>query len=133
MYILTYFLINRISVESLESQTTGRTDERDDHADGYLDIDDDSILADFKMPDLGVRSCDTCIIKKTVRLLNAQYKSCVSSCCSNIISKMYSNIFKYSCNYTNIVHFCIRSSPTYVIGQSAYCYFNFLSSCHNKT
>lgn len=43
-------------MESLESQTTGRTDERDDHADGgYLDIDDDSILADFKMPDLGVR------------------------------------------------------------------------------
>ncbi|KAL4221059.1 hypothetical protein ACF0H5_019321 [Mactra antiquata] len=39
-----------ISVESLESQTTGRTDERED---GYLDIDDDNILADFKMPDLG--------------------------------------------------------------------------------
>ncbi|XP_052761120.1 activated Cdc42 kinase-like isoform X2 [Mya arenaria] len=40
-----------ISVESLQS-TTGRTDERDDR-DGYLDIDDDSLLADFKMPDLG--------------------------------------------------------------------------------
>lgn len=44
----------RISVESLESQTTGRTDERDEKDGGYLDIDDDSLLADFKMPDLSV-------------------------------------------------------------------------------
>ncbi|XP_052227746.1 activated Cdc42 kinase-like isoform X2 [Dreissena polymorpha] len=41
-----------ISVESLESQSTGRTDEREEK-DAYLDIDDDSLLADFKMPDLG--------------------------------------------------------------------------------
>lgn len=40
-------------MESLESQTTGRTDERDEK-DGYFDLDDDSILADFKMPDLSV-------------------------------------------------------------------------------
>ena len=45
----------RISVESLESQSTLRSDEHD-HVDSasYHDIDDDSLLADFKMPDLSV-------------------------------------------------------------------------------
>jgi len=43
-------------VESLESQTTGRNDGGDERDGAYLDIDDDSLLADFKMPDLSVSS-----------------------------------------------------------------------------
>ena len=48
-------LCSRISVESLESQSALRSDDHD-HADSpsYNEIDDDSLLADFKMPDLSV-------------------------------------------------------------------------------
>lgn len=47
LYLLIYVV--RISQESLTSTQT------EDHNEGYFDIDDNSIFADFKMPDLSVR------------------------------------------------------------------------------
>ena len=67
--------LSRISVESLESQSTLRSDDHD-HADSvsYNEIDDDSLFADFKMPDLSVSKSLFILILAYLPLAEARHK-----------------------------------------------------------